>query len=165
MLPAALPRYPQIVPDLPPHVPSSEGADVALGSPNGQPAEILIVTDSPAVFDAVSATVREPGVGLRWARSGHDVVPALRDKPADLVISDLQVGSMGGYSIAMDIALEIGAGRLGPVPVLLLLDRRDDVFLARRTGVAGWLLKPLDVLRARAAVQALLAGQSYEDRR
>jgi DNA-binding NarL/FixJ family response regulator len=46
---------------------------------------------------------------------------------------------------------------------LLLLDRRPDVFLARRTGVQGWLMKPLDPIRLRRAVATLLAGGTYYD--
>ena len=125
--------------------------------------DVLIATDSPRVYEEVRSAIQEPGVTLRWARSGRAVLPALQDRPADLVVSDLQIGSMGGYAIAMDSALETGAGRLGPVPVLLLLDRQADAFLAKRTGVAGWLLKPLDPIRTRSAVQALLAGNIYQD--
>lgn len=123
----------------------------------------MIATDSPQVYDEVRAAVEAPGVALRWASSGRAVLPALEERPADLVVADLQIGSMGGYAIAMDIALEAGAGRLAPTPVVLLLDRRADIFMARRTGVAGWLLKPLDALRTRAAVQAVLDGGSYYD--
>ena len=125
--------------------------------------ELLIATDSPAVFEEVRSAVEEPGVMLRWARSGRAVLPALVDRPADLVVTDLQIGSMGGLAIAMELALEAGAGRVTAVPVLVLLDRRADVFLCKRTGVAGWLLKPLDSLRTRAASQALLAGGSFYD--
>jgi DNA-binding NarL/FixJ family response regulator len=125
--------------------------------------DVLIATDSPVVYDEIRTAVQEPGTVLRWARSGRAVLPALHDRPADLVVSDLRIGSMGGYSIAMDIALEAGAGRISSVPVLLLLDRRADVFLAKRTGVAGWLIKPLEPLRTRTAVQALVAGGTYYD--
>jgi DNA-binding NarL/FixJ family response regulator len=125
--------------------------------------DLLIVTDSSLVYDEVRAAVEEPGVTLRWSRSGRAVVPELEETGADLVVADLQIGSMGGYAIAMDLALEAGAGRLGPTPLLLLVDRRADVFMAKRIGVAGWLLKPLDPLRTRAAVQALLGGENYYD--
>ena len=50
-----------------------------------------------------------------------------------------------------------------PTPVLLLLDRRADVLLARRSGAEGFVIKPLDPLRLRRAVDALLNGGSYED--
>jgi DNA-binding response OmpR family regulator len=37
------------------------------------------------------------------------------------------------------------------------------VFLARRAGADGWLVKPLDAIRLRKAIRALLAGSTYED--
>ena len=127
--------------------------------------DLLIVTDSPAVYTDVCAAVEEPGTTIRWARSGRTVLPALQERGADLVITDLQIGSMGGLAVAMQLALEGGAGRLEkPVPALVLLDRRADTFLAKRTAVAGWLLKPLDPLRTRAAVNAILAGGTYYDK-
>jgi len=96
-------------------------------------------------------------------RSGREVVGSLQEQPAALVVTDIQVGSMGGFAVAMDVLLEAGAGRLAPTPVLVVLDRRADVFLAKRTGVAGWLVKPLDPLRTRDAVQAILARGQYHD--
>ena len=45
----------------------------------------------------------------------------------------------------------------------MLLDRRPDVFLARRSGAEGWLVKPLDPIRLRRAVTALLDGGTYYD--
>ncbi len=54
-------------------------------------------------------------------------------------------------------------GRAKTAKVLILLDRRADVFLARRCQADGWLLKPLDPIRLRRAVKALLAGGTYQD--
>jgi hypothetical protein len=45
----------------------------------------------------------------------------------------------------------------------MLLDRRADVFLARRSKAEGWLLKPLDPIRLRRAAQTLLGGGTYFD--
>jgi DNA-binding response OmpR family regulator len=125
--------------------------------------DVLVVTDSQEVFDGVSSAIEDVGTTVRWERSGRAVLPLLQEQPADLVVTDIQVGSMGGLAVAMDLALEAGAGRLSPTPVVVLLDRRADVFLARRTSVAGWLLKPLDPLRTRDAVRAVLAGGQYQD--
>jgi hypothetical protein len=63
----------------------------------------------------------------------------------------------------MSLRLEEGAGRLARRPVLMLLDRRDDVFLARRCDADGWVLKPLDALRLRRAADALLQGGEFHD--
>ncbi|MDG6970464.1 MAG: DNA-directed RNA polymerase subunit K [Nitrososphaerota archaeon] len=61
------------------------------------------------------------------------------------------------------LELEADAGRLEPRPVLLLLDRRADVFLARRSGIKGWLVRPLDPIRLRRAAAALLSGGTWHD--
>lgn len=125
--------------------------------------EIVIATDSAAVFDDVSAVVAAPGTTVRWVRAGEAVREEINARPADLAIVDMQITAMGGIAIAFDLRLEADAGRLDPCPVLLLLDRRADVFLARRSGAEGWILKPLDPIRLRRAVGALLAGGTWHD--
>ena len=77
---------------------------------------------------------------------------SLNARPADLAIVDSQIGTMGGIAVALDLRLEADAGRLEPCPVLLVLDRRPDVFMARRSGAEGWILKPLDPIRLGKAV-------------
>ena len=88
---------------------------------------------------------------------------AMNYDPADLVIADMQIDTMGGIAVAFDLELEADAGRLEPRPVLLLLDRRADVFLARRSGIKGWLVRPLDPIRLRRAAAALLSGGTWHD--
>jgi DNA-binding response OmpR family regulator len=125
--------------------------------------DVLLACDDDALVDEVTASVVRPGTTLRTVRYGVDVVPACQESLPDLVILDLQIGNMGGMAVRMSVRLEAGAGRLGDVPVLMLLDRRPDVFLARRCGAEGWLIKPLDSIRLRNAVRALLAGDTYHD--
>ena len=76
---------------------------------------------------------------------------------------DIQMGNMGGIAACLDLRLEASGGRIEPVPVLLLLDRRADVFMARRAGAQGWVIKPLDPIRLRKAIRSLLDGGSYAD--
>ena len=125
--------------------------------------EIVVATDSASVFDQISSVVAGPGTAVRWVRSGLEVRNELNARPADLAIVDMQIGTMGGVAVALDLRLESDAGRLDRCPVLLVLDRRADVFLARRSGADGWILKPLDPIRMRRAVAALLAGGTWHD--
>ena len=115
------------------------------------------------MVDVVDAAIGGPDVTVRHVRSGVEVLPTLRDDLPDLVVLDLQIGNMGGMATCMDIRLEESADRLGHVPVLMVLDRRADVFLARRCGSDGWILKPLDPLRLRKALLALLEGGEFHD--
>ena len=125
--------------------------------------DVLVVTDADWLLDDLRAAVGGPEVTLRSVRAGVDVLPAVHAQLPDLVVLDLQIGNMGGMATCMHLRLEQGAGRLQPVPILMLLDRRPDVFLAKRADADGWLLKPLDAIRTRKAVQALLRGERYED--
>ena len=125
--------------------------------------DILIATDSEALYQEISAVLTSPDTTVRWARSGPDVRDEMNRQPADLAVVDMQIGTMGGVAVALDLHLESDAGRLLPRPVLLVLDRRPDVFMARRARVEGWVIKPLDPIRIRRAVAALLAGGTYYD--
>ncbi|MDQ2826046.1 MAG: response regulator [Actinomycetota bacterium] len=125
--------------------------------------EVLIVSDSPRVREEVVSGLPDLGVTVRELNNGVDVRPAVLEHTPDLIVLDLQIGRMGGMAVALDLHLESGAGRAPKVPVLMLLDRRADVFLARRSNVQGWVVKPLDPMRVGRAVTALLAGGTYED--
>ena len=81
----------------------------------------------------------------------------------DVAIFDLQIGSMGGMAVTMSMRLDESSGRLPHVPVVMLLDRIADVHLAKRSGADGWLVKPLDPLRLRRAVRAVLRGDGYHE--
>jgi DNA-binding response OmpR family regulator len=108
-------------------------------------------------------TLEGPDLIVEEVANGKDVIARVERGGVDLVILDLQIGSMGGMAICMELRNEESYGAAEPVAVLMLLDRRPDVFLARRSGAEGFLVKPLDPQRVRAAVRALLRGEEYED--
>ena len=93
----------------------------------------------------------------------------VRKRKPDLAILDLQSGSKGAMAVTMDLRLDESAGRLPAVKVLMLLDRKADVNLARRSAADGWLVKPFSPLGLRKAVAAVLAagagsgGESVEE--
>jgi DNA-binding response OmpR family regulator len=139
MLPNQSPRYAPVVPD------------------------VLIVSDAVTIRDEVKAVLEDPTVTVRELTRGAEVRGAVEEKAPDLVVLDLQVGKMGGMATCLDLRLEEGAGRLPHVPVLMLLDRRADVFLARRSQAEGWIVKPFDPMRLARAVNAVMGGGTYED--
>ena len=125
--------------------------------------DVLIASDADWVHDEVRQVLRGPDLTIRNVRSGPDAVAAVKERAPDLAVLDMQIGHMGAMAISLDLRLEEGMGRLPHVPILILLDRRPDVFLAQRSGAEGFVVKPLDPIRLRKAVTALLAGGSYED--
>jgi DNA-binding NarL/FixJ family response regulator len=126
-------------------------------------AKILIVSDARTVVDEIRAVVNDGTNLIGVVATGEAVRPIAKVDPPDLVITDSQVLNMGGIAVTLDLKLEASGGRIPEIPVLVLLDRRADVFLVRRSGAEGFLVKPLDPIRIRRAVQELLAGGTFFD--
>jgi CheY-like chemotaxis protein len=124
---------------------------------------VLIASDLASLRRELRNTLEGPGLDVEEAATGPEVLERVREGGVDLVMVDLQMGSMGAMAVCLDLRAEESYGGAEPVSVLMLLDRRPDVFLARRSGAEGFLVKPLDPQRVRAAVRALLRGESYED--
>lgn len=122
--------------------------------------DVLLATDADWIADEVAAAL-DGDDSLRRVRRGVDVTGEVAAATPDLVVLDLQIGNMGGMATCMSLHLDAGVGRLPEVPVLMLLDRPDDVFLARRSEADGWLVKPLDAFALRRAAAALLAGGTW----
>ncbi len=124
---------------------------------------ILLATDADWIVDEVVAALGDDDVRFTVCRDGRAVAGQVAVSTPDLAILDLQVGSMGGMAVTMDLRLDESSGALPHVPVLMLLDRRADVHLGRRCGAEGWLIKPLDALRLRRAAEAIANGGRYTE--
>ena len=83
----------------------------------------------PADFDVVV---------VRDAREAADELAAWT--PAAVVV-DLLSGSAGGYALGSDMSQD---ARLAQVPLVMMLDRHQDRWLAERGGAAACLIKPID---------------------
>jgi DNA-binding response OmpR family regulator len=120
---------------------------------------ILVAADADWVHEDVRSALVGPGYEVLEVRDGMAVSGFVSREEPDLAVLDLQIGNMGGFAVARDLRLEESAGRAPHVPILLLLDRAADVFLARRASVDTWLVKPVDPGTLRRAVRRLLAGE------
>jgi len=126
-------------------------------------ATVLLASDLASLRHELRTMLEGPDVFIEEASNGREVLARVKRGDIDLVILDMQIGSMGAMAICMDLRHEESYGASEPVAVLMLLDRRPDVFLARRSGAEGFVVKPLDPQRVRSAVRALLRGEGYED--
>jgi len=117
--------------------------------------DILLATDSDALADEVEAAVAGTHL-LHRVRAGVDVVPAIGEVDPGLVLLDLQIGNMGGVAACLAVRQREEMGDLDERPVLLLLDRDVDVFLAGEARADGHLVKPVDAFTILRAIDAAL---------
>jgi DNA-binding response OmpR family regulator len=125
---------------------------------------VLICSDAPWVHDDVRAALPGGDTVVRSISAGRAVRSAAETEEPDLVILDMQITDMGAIAVTYDLRLEESGGRLPYIPVLLLLDRNADTFMAQQCKADGWLIKPLDPIRLRKAMRAVMAGDGFEDR-
>lgn len=125
--------------------------------------DVLLATDADWIHDEVDAVLGDEETRVVRVRSGREVLQLVHDVEPDLVVLDLQIGNMGGIATAIALQQEFEDGRGDTPPILLLLDRPADVPLARRVGVDGWLIKPLDAFRLRKAARALVDGEQFHE--
>lgn len=124
---------------------------------------VLVATDAQYVLDDVVSALGDLETSFTICRDGRSVTEAVQRRTPDVAVFDLQVGSMGAMAITMNLRLDESGGRLPHVPVVMLLDRLADVHLARRSGAEAWLVKPIDSLRLRRAVQEVRAGRTWHE--
>ena len=124
---------------------------------------ILVASDAPTLRREIEAVISGPDVEVAAVTTGPEVVSFVNDESPDLVIVDMQMGNMGGMAVCLELRLQESYDAIDHIAVLMLLDRRPDVFLARRSGAEGWLVKPLDPLRLRRAVAKLLNDGTFHD--
>ncbi len=124
---------------------------------------VLLATDADRIHEEVDAAVAGDDIEVIRVNRGVDVLPTVRSASPDLVILDLQIGNMGGMAACMDIRLDESVGKLDHVPVLILLDREADIFLASRCDADGWVVKPLDPMRLREAATTVLGGGTWAE--
>ena len=119
---------------------------------------VLLATDADWVHREIDAALAGDDISVLRVSQGSEVRPAVKTGGVDLVVLDLQIGNMGGMAACMDLRLDESVGKLEVPPILMLLDRDVDAFLAHRSQADGWLVKPLDAFRLRRAATALLGG-------
>jgi len=124
---------------------------------------VILATDADWLVDDVVAALGGPETTFTHCRDGRSVVGVVKARTPDLVILDLQSGTMGGVAVTMDLRLDESGGTLPHVPILMLLDRAADIHMARRSGADGWLIKPLDPLRLRRASKAIAGGGCFAE--
>lgn len=104
---------------------------------------LLIVDDDPALLHAVADCLRAEGYEVTTARSGAEALSRMAASLPDLVISDIRMPRMDGYTLARNIR---NAPRTALIPIIFLTakDQKADRIDGFRAGVDAYLVKPFE---------------------
>ncbi|NLD78232.1 MAG: response regulator transcription factor [Acidimicrobiales bacterium] len=123
---------------------------------------VLLATDADWIHEEVDAALGGDDIDVVRIKRGVEVRPTVQGGGIDLVVLDLQIGNMGGMAACMELRLDESVDLIERVPVLMLLDRDVDAFLAKRSEADGWLVKPINPFDLRRAATALLDGDEWK---
>jgi DNA-binding response OmpR family regulator len=109
--------------------------------------KVLLVSPDPQTLTmmqlVVSGIERRLGETLAFVRAADGVEGlevARRERP-DAVVADEIASRAGAFSLARDLR---GAFEPYPGPIVILLERRQDAWLAEWSGADAWFVKPPD---------------------
>lgn len=114
-------------------------------------ARVILATDAYWVEAGVRAALSEPDFTVVVAHNARELLDTLECDHPDLVILDLQIEKMGAPAIIQSV---VESAELA-VPILLLLDREADIWLARRFGADAYLQKPVGAAQLLRIASAL----------
>jgi len=114
--------------------------------------KVLLIADAPWVLSQVAAALSDSGTEVREVNDPHTAVDEVLDFEPDVIIIDMQIGSMGGMAIARAVRDTQYESNLSDIPLVLLLDRAADAFLAKRASAHAWLTKPITAQDLRATL-------------
>jgi DNA-binding LytR/AlgR family response regulator len=128
-----------------------------MSQPEPRRARVLVYSSSASTRERVLTALGErpaPGLELDYveASTGREVVTICDGGDIDLAILDGEAAPTGGIGLGRQLKSELDA----PPPVLLLVGRRDDAWLATWSRAEGVTPHPIDAVRITETVLKLL---------
>jgi DNA-binding response OmpR family regulator len=120
---------------------------------------ILVVDDEPHVLKLIKANLESSGYKVLTAADGTQAIETVERELPDLVILDIMLPKMDGYSVCGRIR------EFSIVPVIMLTARSAQVDLVHgfEVGADDYLTKPFDVTELLMRVQAVLRRSKWPE--
>ncbi|MEJ7576254.1 MAG: response regulator transcription factor [Pyrinomonadaceae bacterium] len=117
---------------------------------------LLVVEDDRNLLRAIAVSLRRAGFEVATARCGEEALESLAGTIPDLIVSDIMMPGMDGYTLAAHIRSNARTDLI-PVVFLTARDARKDRIAGSRAGVDAYLTKPFEPEELIAAINNILA--------
>ncbi len=122
---------------------------------SGGPRRVLVVDDDPAMRMLVREALEPEGLAVEEAEDGEAALEAFARRAPDLVLLDVQMPRLDGFSVCEWIRARPGA-EATPVVMMTGLDDVDSIRRAYEVGATDFVTKPLPWLILSQRVRYLL---------
>ena len=114
---------------------------------------ILIIEDNKEYAGTLGANLRREGYDVTLAHNGVDGLACAKTSTPDLIVLDLMLPAMSGYSVLQRLR---DAGQATPVLVMTALGTEGEKLRGFALGADDYVVKPCGLLEILARVRALL---------
>ena len=125
--------------------------------------KILVVDDEQQLALAVKIRLQSKGYQVVTAHDGRRALELIEQEQPDLVLLDVLMPVMDGYSCLREINTKFGRGAI-PVIILTARDRMKDLF--ELEGIEDYIIKPFDhedlLARVERALKRRVAGSATD---
>lgn len=125
-----------------------------------KPITALIVDDSSVMRKIVERSLRQAGVELTAvleAGNGSDALEIVRQKPVDLILSDINMPTMDGLQFVQNLQ-ELPQAKGIPVVMITTEASESHVMKALSCGARGYIRKPFTAEEVKEHVLPVLSG-------
>jgi CheY-like chemotaxis protein len=137
------------------------------GSGGGQREEsaplVLLVDDEQAIRTICRVNLEGDGLAVDEARNGAEALEAIKRERPSLVLLDVMMPSVDGWSVAEQLAADDDTREI-PVVFLSARTAREDRLRAQELGAVGYVVKPFDPLQLAGIVRDVLERVSRGER-
>lgn len=130
-------------------------ADPVTAGRDGSPdkGELLVVDDEQFLRDAVAASLRFLGFGVRTAETGGDALRLARERPFDLLVLDVMLPDTDGFEVVRRLRRD---GSHVPVIFLTARDTQADKVAGLTLGGDDYMTKPFGLEELAARIRSVL---------
>jgi DNA-binding response OmpR family regulator len=122
----------------------------------GTSVSLLLVEDEVELVKIVETYFRDEGFDVRTALSGEDAVELLSTFTPDIIVSDVKMGQMDGFSF-LEVVRKTPSVKDVPLIFLTIIDDRASVERAVKLGASGYMTKPFDVEELHGKINEILS--------
>ncbi|MBN1385198.1 MAG: response regulator [Elusimicrobia bacterium] len=122
-------------------------------------AKILVADDEVSLVMILKDELEEMGHKIFTAHSGAEALRIAGKKKPDLIILDISLPDMDGFDICGKLKLD---NKTESIPILMCTgkDMVGDVEKGFKLGIAGYVIKPIDLERIKVKINNILGGKT-----
>ena len=125
---------------------------------------LLVVEDNFRLLQAINVCLTKAGFEVMTARDGNTALERIAETIPDLIVSDIMMPGMDGFSLAAQVRANPRTDLI-PIVFLTAKETRQDRIAGFKVGIDAYLVKPFEPDELVAAIENILSRVSRTHRR